>query len=96
MTDAPKFISIDGRPREVQVKLDWPIEYDGKVWDIITVRRVTSAELSAFIESPEGSAFPNIDCPRDLLDHLDAEDGFKIEEMAQSFFPRRSQQKASE
>ena len=94
-TPAPPKI-VGGPPRSEIVPLTYPVEYDGKLWDSIEVRRISSAELAAFSESPEGTPPPNVCAPKEILDALDAEDGFKVEEAAGRFFPRRSLAKTDE
>lgn len=89
-TSSPRFLETAGKMRSEMVHLDWPIEVGGKVWTEIEVRRVTTKELEAYLNSPEGTPPPNVGAPKEVLDSLDAEDGFKIEAVVQSFFPRRT------
>jgi hypothetical protein len=86
-----EYISIEGRPRNEVVKLEWPLIVDGKEWREITVRRMTSAELNKYIDGGFAGAPPNIVAPAEVLDALDAEDGIAITEVANRFMPRRLQ-----
>jgi hypothetical protein len=86
----PRFVG--GRQREQVVPLEWPIEYDGKVWDKIRVKRVTVAEMSAYLEALKDDAnapVPLFDAPRQVLDALDADDDETLSKVAADFFPRR-------
>ncbi len=96
-TDEPAVVVIEkasprivgGPSRSQKVKLIYPVEYDGKIWTEIEVRRITTAELAAFIEASEDRVPPNVCAPKEVVDALDAEDGFAVEEATARFFPRR-------
>jgi hypothetical protein len=85
----PKVKFLDPVGRSEFVPLTYPVEYDGKIWDKIEVRRITTGELSAFMEAPEGTVPPNVCAPKAVIDALDAEDGFAVEAVTERFFPRR-------
>jgi hypothetical protein len=74
------------------VDLEFPVEFDGKVYDKITVRRMTMREMRAFVEGAangDGSIMtPNIDCPLGLLDELDPDDFEKVNKAVEDFLPR--------
>src|SRR4051812_3697995 len=74
------------------VPLEWPIEHDGKVIDSITVRRMTGAEVSAFVaamrENPEGARLSMYDVPHEVIDALDADDYAAIQKAVNDFLPR--------
>ncbi len=84
------FMPVAGKPRSEVVRLDWPVDVDGKVWTEIEIRRITTSELDAYLKTTDDAPPPNILAPKAVLDALDAEDGFKIEEVSTRFFPRRS------
>lgn len=84
---------INPQGRSKSVPLQFPVEFDGKVWDAIEVRRCTGAEIKAYFERMgEGGAFalpPVVQCPMEVWDALDADDQFVVDEAAQAFMPRR-------
>lgn len=87
----PRFCGT--RPREKLVPLDYPVEYDGKVYDGIRVRRMTVAEVGAFIEAAGGedaktARLPMFDAPPEVLDALDADDAERVNEVVRDFLPR--------
>lgn len=84
------FMPVVGKSRSEIVPLNWPVEVDGKVWTEIEIRRITTSELDAYLKTTDDTPPPNILAPKNVLDALDAEDGFKIEEVSSRFFPRRS------
>jgi hypothetical protein len=91
----PRFVDPAGRAETVM--LDWPIEYDGKLWDRIVVRRMTVAEVSAFSDrvasTPEGErkkiSVDMFDAPPEVMGAMDADDDEKIWAVANRFLPRR-------
>jgi hypothetical protein len=74
------------------VPLEWPIEHDGRVIDKITVRRMTGAEVSAFIatlrDNPEAARLSMYDVPHEVIDALDADDYAAIQKAVNDFLPR--------
>ncbi len=96
---APSFVA--GRSREKRIELEWPIEYGGTIYDVITLRRLTVAEVSAFVESvkdlPDGKKFhwplffddAGAPVPPAVMDALDADDSERLDSEALDFLPRR-------
>lgn len=94
VTTAPpvaRIVNMEGRSKEVP--LQYPVEFDGKIWDSIEVRRCTGAEIKSYFEQmTSGEAFtlpPVIQCPIAVWEALDADDQFAVDEVAQAFMPRR-------
>lgn len=89
---------VGGKPREEVVELDWPVEYDGKVYDRVTVRRISVEELRAFIESSADGAsaarMPMFDVPMAVLDALDPDDDERVMKVMRDFLPRRLREAA--
>lgn len=91
---APRFVG--DKPRSKVVPLDWPIEYDGKTYDSVTVSRLTAAQVAAFYERlretvKQGDAparFSMFDVPDVVLDALDDDDAVQINEVVERFLPR--------
>lgn len=98
MNDEPETVAPPAPPRllgdrfEV-VPLEYPIEYDGKVWTEITVRRMTLAEVRTFIKEivadAEKARLPMFDAPDEVMDALDPDDEEAIGEVVDRFLPRR-------
>lgn len=96
---APRFVDETGR-RET-VPLLWPLEYDGRVWSEIAVRRLTVAEVRAWSakviaaqragEDTSAMTVPVFDAPEAVLSALDADDSDRLEEAAKRFLPRQLQ-----
>lgn len=104
MTDsvAPHFIG--DRPRAASIALEWPLTFAGRLYDKLTVRRLTAGEVAAFTErlaktvkdDPDASVtFPmfadadGADLPDGLLDALDADDRDALDKAALDFLPKR-------
>jgi hypothetical protein len=94
--EPPRFVG--GKPRSLTIPLDWPLEYDGKVYSEVTIRRVTIAELETFLAEAiqtieaDGKYYPwppMFDAPRAVMDALDPDDQDRISTAALDFFPRR-------
>lgn len=84
---------INPQGRSKSVPLQFPVEFDGKVWDAIEVRRCTGTEIRAYFDKMgEGGQFslpPVVQCPMEVWAALDADDQFTVDETAQAFMPRR-------
>jgi hypothetical protein len=92
---------VSSKARSTTVELDWPVEFDGKVWNEITIRRVTGREVEVFIEAITEKAdgesrtkFPGIECPQEGYDALDDDDRLRLEDELRPFLPRRLTQVA--
>lgn len=86
-----RIVNPEGRSK--LVALQFPVEFDGKVWSAIEVRRCTGAEIKTYFEQMgSGGDFvlpPVIQCPMEVWEALDADDQFFVDEEAQAFMPRR-------
>ncbi len=106
MTDepkaAPKFLGA--RERFRAVPLEDPLEYDGKTYSAIVVRRLTARDVADFEEFLQArlKTEPNarirwplyVDAngaliPDAVMDGLDADDKFELDKVAASFLPRQ-------
>lgn len=81
-----------------KINLEWPLEYDGKVFGDITLRRLTAAEVAAFVERLDGAKkfrFPMFfdeggsPIPDEVLDALDDDDTLALDAACADFLPRR-------
>ncbi|GJD78025.1 hypothetical protein GCM10007886_01770 [Methylobacterium gregans] len=90
---APRFAGT--RVRDRVVLLDWPIAYDGQVYDQITVHRPTTQDVADFVArvnaAPENASvhFPMYDVPFAVLDALDPDDADAVNAAVADFLPRR-------
>ncbi|MDP2356151.1 MAG: phage tail assembly protein [Beijerinckiaceae bacterium] len=89
-TPAPRFVDT-GKARTKTVMLEWPVEFDGKVWSEITIRRLTAAEVDMFVEDAREAGakarLPMFDAPFDVLDALDSDDAENLNREAEPFLP---------
>lgn len=95
---ASKPAFVGDRSREKRIVLDWPVEFAGKTYSAIILRRLTVAEVSAFIEDLDGETKRRIAMyyddagdavPAEVMDALDDDDAFAIDEASVAFLPRR-------
>lgn len=86
-----RFVSTEGRERFVP--LQFPVEYDGQVWDQVRVRRISAGELRNYITALAGSETyampPMVDCPLAVWEAMDADDQAEVDDAAMVFTPRR-------
>ncbi len=83
---------VSSLPRDATVKLIYPIEFDGKQWDEVRVRRVTGVEISNYMEAlsrGEKPLPPTFDFPTEVYEALDDDDLLAVEQAAFRFLPRR-------
>ena len=101
--DGPARI-VSERPRHKTIRLEWPVEFRGKVYAEVNVARLTAADVSKFqaeIETllkndPDARVrFPlfrdeeNNVIPDEVLDAMDSDDRDALDEVAVNFLPRR-------
>lgn len=94
---APRFVNTAGRSETVP--LEWPIEFDGLLYDSVTVRRMTVADIAAFEQRINEARrtggdldkirFPMFDVPEAVMDALDSDDADRVGEVTLRFLPRR-------
>lgn len=80
-------------PRSKFIALEWPVEFDGRIYHQIRVHRVTGKEMRDFMEklrTGDGAVMPPmIDCPLEVWEGMDADDQLTIDEAAAEFMPKR-------
>lgn len=87
---------VSPKERHLDVPIDWPVEFDGKTYDTIRVRRISGREVETFIrqvaamtdQSPAVMP-PTFDCPLEVYEAMDDDDRLRVEEAALPFMPRR-------
>lgn len=89
---------VSPKERTATVELDWPIEFDGKTWNEVTIGRVTGKEVDEYLTAVLGgdtrTMLPVVKCPVEVYDALDDDDRFRVEEAALPFLPRRLREAA--
>lgn len=91
-TDTPMARIVGGPERSKAVPLTWPVEYDGKVYDSIAVRRMTGQEVRDLMQGAvagELDFLPMVDCPREVYEALDDDDLAKVDAVIEDFLPLR-------
>jgi len=80
-------------PRSKFVSLEWPVEFDGKVYHQIRVGRVTGKQMRDFLQKlSDGSEDilpPMVECPIEVWNALDADDQQAVDEAAAEFMLKR-------
>lgn len=92
-----------GPPRIKSVSLRYPVRYDGKLYDAVTVRRLTVAETAAFesrvatqlkadpasrVRWPVYYDSAGNPLPDVVIDALDADDKWEVDKIVADFLPR--------
>ena len=89
----PVAVFVGGPPREKLVPLEWPVEFDGKLWTEIRIRRASGKEVRTYLEQLRTSDAdilpPMIDCPIEVWNAMDADDQQTIDLAAMEFTPKR-------
>lgn len=79
-------------PREKQIALTYPVEFDGQLYEIITIRRITGGEVADYVDRlKEGARLmpPVVNCPVEVYEAMDADDQDMVDEAAMDFLPHR-------
>lgn len=92
---------VSDRPRIKTIKLEWPVEFNGKVYSEISISRLTVAEVANFAKSleetkdDEATMLPMYfdsetqPIPKEVFDAMDQDDKDAIDQESISFLPRR-------
>lgn len=79
--------------RSRTLALKYPVEYDGQVYERITVSRMSAQQMSAFIEAiAEGGDAPRLpmfDVPDEVVAALDSDDADELDDLVRDLLPRR-------
>lgn len=87
---APPIRYLSAKPRSLDVKLDWPVSWNGNDYYSIKCERMSGRELDEFFDLPaeQRTFLPTIKAPAELIAELDADDQVKVREVGLSFLPR--------
>lgn len=83
-----RFVNIDQRSKSVP--LDHPLEFDGKIYNRVTIRRVTGTEVADYVNAlmfGEKQPYPGIEVPEPVYRNLDADDLAKVDRELKDFLP---------
>lgn len=83
---------VTNLPREKVVTLTYPVEFDGRLYESITIRRITGGEVAGYmdrLQQGERIMPPVVDCPVEVYEAMDADDQDLVDEAAMDFLPRR-------
>jgi hypothetical protein len=87
-----RFVDVPGKSRTKIVDLDWPLEFDGKTYSSVTIRRATIGEWRTFWDEVAEGKDPYAPWfvePREVMDALDPDDDAKVADVVDGFFPDR-------
>lgn len=91
--EVPAARIITDKVREKLIPLEYPVEFDGKLYTDVRVRRVTAGEVRDYLDklrNGDASALPPVvDVPLAVWEVLDADDMQTIDEAAAEFMPKR-------
>ena len=87
--DCVKAAAILKGDRSKTISLEYPVEFDGKTYGEITIRRMTGTEVAAWLNDAAAVMPPMFNCPVDVIDALDADDAFTVKEAMNDFLPRK-------
>lgn len=91
---APTARIVSGPARVQEIELGWPVEHEGKLWTAIPIRRLTARQVADYIEAVRANPkdapdLPMVDAPQAVIDALDDDDAFAVEEATKAFLPHR-------
>ena len=103
-TDCAVAQFLSDRPRSKTIGLLWPISFNGRNYQAITMIRLTASDVARFQDELEALLRDNPDAalrfpifrdetgapvPAEVLDALDDDDRFELDRAAADFLPRR-------
>ena len=83
---------VSGPPLTKKVPFIWGYEHEGQTYKAVTVRRMTVAEVEAFVEAAKAEGakaeLPMFDVPQAVIDALMPDDSAAVNEIVRDFLPR--------
>lgn len=91
---AARLIEKPGKERERTIPLEYPVEYDGTVYETLTLTRLRGSDFSALAgmkgdEEEVALAVLMTGAPREVIKALDGDDFVELQEAVQAFLPRK-------
>jgi len=94
-TPAPaRLVERPGKERESVLELEYPVDYDGTVYETLTLKRLRGSDFSALAnmkgdEEEVALAVLMTGAPREVIKALDGDDFVELQEAVQAFLPRK-------
>lgn len=97
----PRLVGREGKERERVIPLEFPVEYDGKLYEELTVRRINGKDfsaMSAFDGNKESVLLASLmtSAPVEVIEALDGDDFVELQEAVEAFLPRKLRQMAEQ
>lgn len=84
---------VSPKEREKMVPLEYPVEFDGVLYEQVKVRRASGKEVQAYMDrmrnGDANAVPPMVDCPQEVWDAMDDDDQVTVDQAARPFWPRR-------
>lgn len=87
---------VSTKKRTIEVPLEWPVEFDGTLYESVTIRRITAKEVSDYLDALSSiddvdvaPLPPFIGVPKEVWDGMDDDDRYEVDQKAMDFMPRR-------
>lgn len=96
---AARIVPREGKATEQVVPLEYPVEYDGKIWESLTVRRVSGRDFQNMAEAGDDAVFLTAmltGAPREVIEAMDGEDFIEVQGVVKAFLPRKLQAMAEQ
>lgn len=90
-----RLVAKKGKVRSKEVPLEWPVQYDGKVYDNLVVRRPFGSDFRRMADfDPDKAeelqlASMLTEVPIEVIEALDADDYMELQEIVKDFLPRK-------
>ncbi|ACL55614.1 phage tail assembly protein [Methylobacterium nodulans] len=91
-------VFVGGKPRSAAFPLDFPVQFQGRVYDTVVMRRPTAREVAEFYDALAETGFKGFPIfytpegdriPFEVIENLDPDDDDRIMERLMDFLPRR-------
>lgn len=97
----PRLVEKEGKERERIILLEFSVDYDGNVYDSLTVRRIHGKDFNAmgsFDPAKESTQLAALmtGVPVEVIEALDGDDFVELQEAVQAFLPRKLRQMAEQ
>lgn len=96
----PRFVDDKAKNASKVIPLEYPIEYDGKVYESLTLRRLRGKDFKrlARMEGDEEIALASLltGAPKEVIEALDGEDFIELQGAVENFLPRKLRDMAAQ
>lgn len=96
-----RLVERPGKERERRLELEYPVEYDGVLYETLTLKRLRGSDFSAMAnmkgdEEEVALAVLMTGAPREVIKALDGDDFVELQEAVQAFLPRKLRMAAAQ